>query len=154
MLEFKKWLIQEMGHKAIYDKSGKIPIQLTDSSGQIFDAIDFRFEDYPKTTREEKDFITPLLRDQINTPPYYGKFPNSPRYAYYNGNFLTYTLEKPEKGIELPQKDRLKHHWFDYVELSNGNKIVKDAMHIRDDRKDTLRDIDGDSPNWHGNDYF
>jgi hypothetical protein len=154
-MNFKKWLIQEMGHKSIYDKDGKNIVQLSNPEGQFFDAIDFRLEDYPKTTIEERNFIIPLLRDQIKPLAFYGKFPNSSRYAYYNGNFLTYTLKKPEKGTELPQKDRFGHSWFDYAELLRDNTVIKDALHIRDDRESIIKDIDKSySTNWHGNDYF
>ena len=119
-----------MAHKVIYSHDGKEPTQIMMDKG-LCDAIDFRFEDMPKSTMEERNFITLLLRDQISPPAFYGQFPNSNRYAYYNGNYLTIKLSKPQQGIELPQKDRLGHSWFDYAALYNGNEVIKQPLRGR-----------------------
>ena len=116
-----------MSHKVIYSFDGKKPIQIKIENGFI-DSMDLRFEDYPKSTTSERNFITILL--QINAPPFYGKFPNSNRYIYFNGDYLTIKLSKP-KGIKLPQKDRFGNSWWDYAAAYKGNEIIKQPLKSR-----------------------
>ena len=149
-MDFKEWLLlKEMAHKVIYDSKGKKEIVVQTSVGEITE-IDFRFEDYPKTMQNELQLLLPLLKDQIQQPPYYGKLPKDSKYVYYNGDFLTVKDSQPEDGIELPENDRFHHSWWDYAEAYKGNKIVKPALKPREDQLFKPSDINkpffGSSP--------
>ena len=140
-MDFKEWLINEMAHKVIKDEDGKEPVDVATVVGPI-NAIDFRFEDYPKHTQEERNFIMPLLQNQIHSPAFFGKMPKDSKYAYFNGDYLSISETRPPKGIELPK------YWWDYAEAYHGNKTMKAALRRRD-----YYDAPPDYPKW-GNDYW
>lgn len=122
-LFFKQWLIREMS-------TFSLPKGMKTANGTI-DAIDLRFEDYPKNTEEEKDFVRRLLNPL--PPPYFAKFPNSNRYLVFNGKEYQITLSPPndEEYIELPARFNNGYSWWDYAAGYNGDKIIKKPLRMR-----------------------
>ena len=145
-MDFKEWfLIREMASKPILDDIGSSPMIVQTSVGPI-DGIDFRFEDYPKDTQAEITLITKLTKDQIKSPPYYGKMPEdvlgpNNKYAYYNGDYLTLVSDEPQ-GIKLPDHDRFGHNWWWYAEASYDNKVMKKPGRPRPEQGFRPEDID------------
>ena len=128
---FKEWLISEMSHRAFL-----MDVDVAGEHGEpiTIDAIDFRFEDYPKNSEEDRNLIRSLTTDQIHSPPFYGKFPGSYRFVTCDGDKLEIRLRPPMIGyIELPSKfyGDPNHSWWDYAAGLNGNIIVKKPLRMR-----------------------
>lgn len=108
---FKKWMIREMAY---------CPLPPKEAEELGFDAIDFRFEDYPEDTSEEKQLKSKLLI-YLNTPPFYAKLPQSDKFIHFTGS--TYVVRKglPEKTKAL----MLPEYWWDYAAIYVGNFMLK-----------------------------
>lgn len=122
VVSFKKWLIKEMAHHSL--QMG-INVQSPSGEGELhIDSIDFRFEDYPKTTQEEITKTSRLLRGL----PFFGKLPNSKRYVIFDGGSLKVTLGLPTITswyTELPDD------WWKYAACYDGNDVIKKPLRAR-----------------------
>ena len=113
-MEFKEWIIKEMAHMGLgYD---------VDTVVGPINAIDFRFEDYPKTTQQQKDLIRVLL--SVKRPPFYAKLPQSHFYVIYDGDELLVSVKAPP-FMELPS------FWWDYAACYLDNEIIKKPLRLR-----------------------
>jgi len=117
---FKKWLIREQ--RLVREMAHMTLNPAVSIGGDQIDAIDFRFEDYPKNTEEEMNLIRKLL---IDKPPFYGKLPGSSRYMVYNGDGLEIRMQPPFSFLELPD------YWWTYAAGYHGDDLIKRPLKMR-----------------------
>lgn len=124
-MRFKQWLIKEMAYITL-------PKELR-INGMVIDAIDMRFEDYPKNTEEEKNLIRRVAMP-LRTEPYFARFPKSERYLIFDGKRYKVSVAPPidwEDWIEIPDSFDNGYSWWDYAAGYFKNKIVKMPLRLR-----------------------
>ena len=125
IMRFKEWLIREMAQ--VYFAK---PVDL---GGILFDGIDMRFEDYPRNTEEEKNFLRRVFG--LNADPYYGKLPHSSHYLVYDGHDHKISPSAPSGHyLELPSyglPTGTHYGWWDYAAVTYKNRTVKRPLKSR-----------------------
>ena len=130
-MDFREWLIlQEMAQMLIRDEKGK-PDEVMTVVGPI-DSIDFRFEDYPKRTEAEKDYIR--LFYTLPPSPFHGRLPGGRGkidYVAYDGKNLQKS-QNPPMGDSIELKEDLNgYSWWDYAECIYKDQVVKKPLKMR-----------------------
>lgn len=130
-MDFNEWLIfREMAQMSIRDEKGK-PDEVMTVVGPV-DAVDFRFEDYPKNTEAERNYIRLFYGHPM--PKFWGKLPTYKGvvdYVIFDGDNLQKS-PYPYIGRSIELKEDLDGYtWWDYAECQYKGVIVKQPLKRR-----------------------